>query len=626
MTVRFFLRSIFNLIARRRLALLLPTTLILGIALGCGPTLRERKPVALPTVQTESLRLNAFFEESFTRRLQRSPELQTKLGIKTDYGNWDDRSDAAALRDLARWKSELDDLHSNFEFEKLDAQAKVSFRLFEYETTMRIEGHGWRLYNYPVNQMHGLQAEIPAFLINYHKVDNRKDAEAYISRLQGVGAAFDNLIEGLVTRKSKGILPPAFVYPHVLRDCENLLVGKPFDAGPQESVLLTDFHKKIAELDIAEGDRSALSLRASEALQSSVGPAYRLLVAHLKKEGADAGEDDGVWRLPRGDEFYQFALRRTTSTDLDPSEIHVLGVSEVTRIHSEMRAIMATTGFKGSLQEFFEFMRTDKRFYLPSTAEGRSEYLLRATALVDTMRSRLDELFITKPKSAMIVKRVEAFREQSAGKAFYSGPTPDGSRPGTYYANLYRMERMPTYQMEALAYHEGIPGHHMQIAIALELESIPKFRRHGRYTAYSEGWGLYSEYFPKEMGLYADPYSDFGRLAMELWRACRLVVDTGIHDKKWTRQEAIDYLKENTPNPMGDVVNAIERYIVMPSQATAYKIGMLEILRLREDAKSQLGARFDIREFHEVVLSNGPVSLTVLADLVKSWIDQRKQE
>ncbi len=597
-------------------------TLVLGIALGCGSTINERKTVAPPAAPSDSEQVNRLFDHSFEKRLQLSPELQTRLGIKTDYGEWDNRSDAAALRELARWKSELAALHK-YDVDKLDAQAKLSFRLFEYETKMKIEGHEWRLYNYPVNQMHGLHAKIPAFLINYHRIDNRRDAEAYISRLQGVPKVFDQLIEGLVMRKEKGIMPPAFVYPHVLRDCENLLVGKPYDSGPQDSVLLKDFRKKIATLDISESERSALSLRASEALQKSVGPAYRLLVTHLKKEMADAGDDDGVWRLPRGGEFYRFALRRTTSTDQGPSEIHDLGLAEVARIHSEMRAIMSKVGFKGSLQDFFDFMRSDKGFYLPNTEEGRSEYLRQATKLVDTMRARLDELFITKPKAAMIVKRVEAFREQSAGKAFYSGPTPDGSRPGTYYANLYRMERMPTYQMEALAYHEGIPGHHMQIAIALELESIPKFRRHGHYTAYSEGWGLYSEYLPKEMGFYADPYSDFGRLAMELWRACRLVVDTGIHDKKWTRQEAIDYLKDNTPNPIGDVVNAIERYIVMPSQATAYKIGMLEILRLREDAKQQLGDRFDIREFHEVVLSNGPVSLTVLADLVQSWIDER---
>jgi uncharacterized protein (DUF885 family) len=249
----------------------------------------------------------------------------------------------------------------------------------------------------------------------------------------------------------------------------------------------------------------------------------------------------------------------------------------VARIHDEMREIMQKVGFEGNLQEFFEFMRVDPQFYYPETEEGRQRYLDEATALIDNMKTRLDELFYTKPKAELVVKAVEPFREQSAGKAFYQRPAPDGSRPGMYYANLYKMSSMPTYQMEALAYHEGIPGHHMQLAISQELDGLPRFRRFGSATAYTEGWGLYSEFIPKEMGLYEDPYSDFGRLAMELWRACRLVVDTGIHQLRWTRQEAIDYLVENTPNPVDDSEKAIGRYIVWPGQATAYKIGMLKL-------------------------------------------------
>ena len=240
------------------------------------------------------------------------------------------------------------------------------------------------------------------------------------------------------------------------------------------------------------------------------------------------------------------------------------------------------------------------------------------------MKVRLDELFITKPKADLIVKAVEPFREKSAGKAFYQSPAPDGSRPSTYYANLYAMEAMPVYQMEALAYHEGIPGHHMQIAIAQELEGLPQFRKYGRYTAYTEGWGLYSELLPKEIGLYQNPYSDFGRLAMELWRACRLVVDTGIHAKKWTREEAIDYLKINTPNPESDIVKAIERYSVMPSQATAYKVGMIKIVALREKARASLQDQFDIREFHDLILRQGPLPLAVLESLVDDWIAEKK--
>jgi uncharacterized protein (DUF885 family) len=285
-----------------------------------------------------------------------------------------------------------------------------------------------------------------------------------------------------------------------------------------------------------------------------------------------------------------------------------------------MRAIMKQVGFAGDLQDFFEFTRTDPQFYYPETSEGKQAYLDEATALIDDMKTRLDSLFKVKPKADLVVKAVEPFREKSAGKAFYQRPAPDGSRPGTYYANLYTMKAMPIYQMAALAYHEGIPGHHMQIAIAQELEGIPKFRKFGGYTAYTEGWGLYAELLPKEIGLYEDPYSDFGRLAMELWRACRLVTDTGLHAKRWTREQAIDYLLQNTPNAESDIVKAIERYIVMPSQATAYKVGMLKILELRENAKTKLGEAFDIREFHDVVLKQGALPLATLESIVDRWI------
>ncbi|MBL4635479.1 MAG: DUF885 domain-containing protein [Kofleriaceae bacterium] len=566
----------------------------------------------------ESKRLRVFFEQNFAWRLSQSPQMQTRLGHKVDYGKWDDISQEQKARKYEHWKQDLRALQE-FTVGKLDAQAQISYRLFEFDHKTKIEGYEWRLHNYPINQMHGMQAEVPAFLINYHKISSVSDAEAYVSRLQGVARLFEQLQLGLIARQELGILPPKFVYAHVLRDCENILKGKPFTNG-DDSVLLGDFRKKVDALKLSTEDSSALLAKAESALLSSVKPAYTGLLALLKVQEKVAKTDDGVWRLPKGDEFYRFALRRMTTTDKTPAEVHELGLSEVARIHGEMKEIMKVTKFTGDLQAFFEFMRTDKQFYLPNTEAGRAEYLAQAVAIIDVMRSKLDQLFITKPKAGIIVKRVEAFREQSAGKAFYSGPSPDGSRPGTYYANLYRMERMPTYQMEALAYHEGIPGHHMQVAIATELTSLPDFRRHGGYTAYGEGWGLYSEYLAKEVGLYADPYSDFGRLAMELWRACRLVVDTGIHDKKWSRQDAIDYLKANTPNPMGDVVNAIERYIVMPSQATAYKIGMIEILRLRESAKMKLGQAFDIREFHEVIIANGPVPLAVLADLVDTYI------
>ena len=307
-------------------------------------------------------------------------------------------------------------------------------------------------------------------------------------------------------------------------------------------------------------------------------------------------------------------------------EIHQLGLSEVNRIHNEMNSIKDAVGFSGSLQDFFKELKENDDFYFPQTEKGKQDYISEAENIIEKFKLKLDDLFITKPKADMIVKAVESFREKSAGKAFYQRPAPDGSRPGTYYANTYRMRMMPKYQMEALAYHEGIPGHHMQISIAQELTDLPKFRKYGGYTAYIEGWGLYSEYLPKELGFYSDPYSDFGRLAMELWRSCRLVVDTGIHTKKWTREESINYYLKNTPNDELDCIKMVERHVVYPSQATAYKIGMIKIIDLKQKAKKALGKKFDIRYFHEAILVNGAVPLTILEKQIDEMIEQVKSK
>ncbi|MBA6365547.1 DUF885 domain-containing protein, partial [Colwellia sp. BRX8-8] len=404
---------------------------------------------------------------------------------------------------------------------------------------------------------------------------------------------------------------------------QNILAGAPFEDG-KDSTILADFTKKVNKLEISTAEKSTLLAEVNTALITSIKPGYQQLVNYLETLEKKADNRDGAWKFPEGEAFFNNALQRTTTTDLTANQIHQTGLSEVARIHGEMRVIMEKVGFEGELGEFFEFMRNDKQFYYAADDAGKQRYLDEAVALIDDMEGRLDSLFLTKPKAKLKVKAVEAFREQSSGKAFYQQPAPDGSRPGVYYANLYDMQAMPTYQMAALAYHEGIPGHHMQIAIKQELTNIPKFRKFGGYTAHTEGWGLYSEMIPKEIGLYQDPYSDFGRLAMELWRACRLVVDTGIHTQKWTRAQGIEYYVANTPNAKSDAVKMVERHVVMPSQATAYKIGMLKIIELREHAKVELAEKFDIREFHDVVLRNGPVPLNVLAQLVDTYIANKK--
>tara|TARA_B110001450_G_scaffold70895_1_gene67191 strand:+ start:787 stop:2613 length:1827 start_codon:yes stop_codon:yes gene_type:complete len=574
-------------------------------------------------IEAESKKVNDFFQSSFNRGIDNYPEFQTRLGIKKDYGKLNDNSPAAAERDLKINKQELQWLIDSVNVDALSKDVLLSYKLFKQNTENSISDYKYRLYNYPVNQMFGAQSGKPAFLINMHRIDDVEDAKAYISRLNGFNKYFSQLINNLKARETIGILPPKFVYDKVVQDSENILVGQPFDNSIKESTLLKDFMKKMKKLDIDEKVKSTLERQANEALLVSVKPAYEKLINFMKGQKRRANFDHGAWKFPDGESFFNNALKRTTTTDLTAVEIHKIGLDEVARIHGEMEAIKNQVQFEGTLQNFFQFMKTDKQFYYPADQKGKDAYLAKAVLLIDSMKTRLDEIFITKPKADIIVKAVESFREKSAGKAFYNRPAADGSRPGIYYANLYDMESMPTYQMEALAYHEGIPGHHMQLAIQQELEEVPMFRKFGGYTAYTEGWGLYSEYIPKEMGFYADPYSDFGRLAMELWRACRLVVDTGIHSKKWTREEGIKYYTVNTPNAELDAIKMVERHIVMPSQATAYKIGMLKILELRKKAKDALGDKFDIRDFHEVVISHGAIPLNVLEDFIDEYISSK---
>lgn len=577
-------------------------------------------PVKVTTVKATSAseQANALFDTIFKEGVNRDPVRQTYLGIKTDYDKWNDLSESNAANELAIAKENLVRIQA-IDVTTLDVQTKISLNLFIQNLENHIADYKWRFHSYPVNQMHGTHSQIPAFLINQHSISNIKEAQDYIARVRGAQKLLEQLVEQLKLREAKGIIAPKFVFPHVIRDSKNILVGAPFDDEPN-STIFADFTRKINKLSISDDEKNTLITDVKSALIENLKPGYEQLITYLATLEKKADTRDGAWKFPDGKAFYNNALKRTTTTDLSSEQIHTLGLSEVSRIQNEMRVIMKQVGFDGSLNEFFNFMRTDQQFYYPANDKGKQRYLAEAVALIDDMQSRLDSLFLTKPKATLKVKAVEGFREKSAGKAFYERPAPDGSRPGIYYANLYDMEAMPTYQMAALAYHEGIPGHHMQLAIKQELTGIPMFRKFGGFTAHTEGWGLYSEMIPKEIGLYQNPYSDFGRLAMELWRACRLVVDTGIHTKQWTREQGIKYYTSNTPNAVSDAVKMVERHVVMPSQATAYKIGMNKIIELREQARVQLGDKFDIREFHDVVLKNGPVPLNVLADLVNDYI------
>ncbi|MEL7187936.1 MAG: DUF885 domain-containing protein [Pseudomonadota bacterium] len=572
--------------------------------------------------QDNSAALAELFETYNTALLAMNPQTKSYRGIRDeDYALWNDPSDAASDAEFRLTQSVARQMKERFDLDALSAEDALSYRLFLASAEQNAMLNPFRDLGYIFDHRRGPHTQMPAFLINIHRVSEPAHADAYVARIQGMGPQLDALTAKARERADAGVMPPDWVYPYIIADLEALI------ASGNDNAVLEDFEAKVMARPVGEGEQLDMAASATmwlgaaeEAWNTSALPAYKRLLEEMKRQKAIAPTDDGVWRLPDGDAYYAAQLKRYTTTDLTADEVHNIGLREVERIHGEMRAIMAKVGFEGSLREFFEFTRNGDQFYY----ETREDYLRDAQAKLDAMEAKLPEYFGRLPKAKMIIKPVEAFREKSAGKAFYQSPAPDGSRPGTYYVNLYNLRDQSKNELEALAYHEGFPGHHLQRALQTELGDLPPFRRYGGWTAYTEGWGLYTEELGKDMGFYTDPYSDFGRLGMELWRACRLVVDTGLHSKKWTREEAIEYLQENTPNPQGDIVKAIERYITTPGQATAYMIGKLKIMELRGQAADQLGDDFDIRGFHDTVLLSGPVPLSILEENVITWIKAQK--
>lgn len=576
-------------------------------------------------IAAESAKANAYFDRIFDEDVERSPMTQAYLGYKKDNDKWDDFSEVRQAEDLARTAQHLAELKRDINFDALDEQGKISYRLFVHSSERELEGWRWRYHGYTFTQMRGMHQEAPAFLINYHPVDNVADAKAYIARLRAMPKMFDQLMETSRASEARGILPPRFVFPLLVEASREVVTGVPFDASANKSALWGDIEGKINALKDADASqKEALLKEARAALLDSVKPAYDRLIAMFEAQGKKSTDDDGIWKLPEGADYYNFRLRGSTTTNLTADQIHELGLREVARIHKEMTAIKDKVGFKGDLAAFMAFTRDDPQFSYPTTPEGKAAYIKRCTEMIDAMRSRLDEFFGVKPKAPLVVKVVEPFREKGSASAFYEQPSADGTRPGAYYINTLDMRALPIWEMETLAHHEAIPGHHMQIAISQELENMPKFRKYGGNTAYAEGWALYAEFFPKEFGFYQDPYQDYGRLADELLRAVRLVVDTGLHAKKWTRQQVVDYFKANTPGSERDIFTESNRYVVWPGQATSYKVGQLKIIELRELAKKELGAKFDLRAYHDLVLKNGALPMNLLEENVKAWIAAKK--
>ncbi len=570
-----------------------------------------------------------WLDTKYEEMLQRSPIQLTMQGRKDRYGDVDDLSEEAQ-DELLEWYGEtVSELKENFDYDNLSQDEQISYDLWIYQYEEMKEGIDYRNMGYVFHQMGGVHTFFPSFMINFHQVDSLSDMKAYISRIEQSDRAIGQLVDLAEKQAAQGILPPAFTFETVLKQSKALVTGQPFSGTGEDAALWADMNTKIDTLlekgDIDEAEASTLREEAKEALTNHFKPGYDRLIGWLETEMPNAeAAPTGVSRHPNGEAYYNYALKVSTTTDLTADEVHNIGLSEVKRLQEEMIAIKDKVGFEGTLQEFFAFVNSDAQFFFPNTDEGRQGYLDESTKYLDELTKKLPDYFGILPKAELVVRRVESFREQDGAPQHYFPGTPDGSRAGIYYVHLSDMSSMDKTTLEGVAYHEGNPGHHMQISIAQELESVPKFRTQGRYTAYVEGWALYAELLAKEMGGYENPYYDFGRLVNEIWRAIRLVVDTGLHTKGWTEADAIAYFTENSSISQGAITAEVQRYMVIPGQATAYKIGMLKIQELRKRAETELGDAFDIKGFHDTILGGGAMPLEILERRVDQWIASKK--
>ncbi|NRD73181.1 DUF885 domain-containing protein [Shewanella sp. VB17] len=571
----------------------------------------------------------AFLERSVIQLAFDSPETLTSLGFLESVGI---KSHNAELDDdrpekLDEFFAQLDAMHKTlltYEDVNLDEDQQLSKDIALYLLDFSAKAKAYRYHNYPVNQSFGIQSGYPSFMESQHKIETLGDAENYLDRLKKVRLKFEQNLLGLKIREQQGIIPPRFVIERVFTEMTDF-VNTPIE----HNILYTSLQTKLAEAQgIPIKDQANILILAKQNIQQYVYPAYGLFIDYFSTLAHKAGNDDGLWHLPNGDKAYQLLLQFFTTTDYSADEIHHMGLAEVDRIQAEILTILESQGFdiNDGFSVAIETMAADPRFYYEDSDAGRAQILVDYQSILDEINAGLDDAFRIRPKAAMEVVRIPEFKEKTAPGAYYQQPAIDGSRPGRFFANLYDIKATPKYGMRTLAYHEAIPGHHFQIAVAMELENMPFIRKMAPFTAYIEGWALYSERVAWELGFQKDPFDNIGRLQAELFRGVRLVVDTGIHDKRWTRKQAIDYMKRNTGMVDSDVVSEIERYIVMPGQATAYKVGMMKILSLRAKARLALGDKFNLKDFHDVMLKNGPVPLDILARLVDRYIAQENEK
>lgn len=569
--------------------------------------------------------INHFYEKVFVEFMLDEPELVSSLGIPILSGMYNDELGDISLKKQLEQQKDLEKQLAtlqSYNRKKQTEQQLLSTRILEWFLSDMVNSNQYYLHNYPVNQSFGIQSGMLSFMESSHNINSEKDALAYIKRLEAFKTKYDQLLEGLKAREELNIIPPKFVIERVLTEMTNFV-----NSTMEENILYASFNSKISKLDDIE-NKEVLLENVKTAIHTSVFPAYQTLIDYFTKLEPKATNDDGVWKLPNGDEYYAYQVRSHTTLNITPEEIHNIGLKEVARIHKEMKQVLFNIGYTDTTKTIGFYMNelsNNPEFIYEDSDEGREECLADYNKMIDEINLKIDDYFNVKPQADLEIKRVPIFNEATSPGGYYSMAPMDGSRPGIFYVNLHDIRGNLKYAMATLAFHEGVPGHHFQISIASELTGVPTFRKLVPFTAYAEGWAMYSEQLAYEMGYYTDkPYANLGRLQSELFRAVRLVVDSGIHYKRWTRQEAIDYMSTNTGMVESEVVSEIERYIVTPGQACAYKTGMIKMLQLREKAMIELKDKFDIKEFHDVVLKNGAVPLDILDELVSDYINSKK--
>lgn len=600
-------------------SVLLPLLLVSASQITVAQT--AAPPAAAPAQADAAL--VAFLDEAFDRSVALSPEQMTSLGIKRDYDKLDDYTGAEAEKRLEIAETTLGEMRRRFRPESLSDAGRLNYRLYEYQVENSRRQFAFRDYNFPVSTNGSPAGSIPVFLINNHRVTSVADADAYVSRIRETERVMREVADRMRAQAAKGIVPPQMVFTPARADARKVIEGAPFGTG-KDSTVMADFRKKVTALDAPQAEKDRLLKDAQAALTGEFKRGFDTLFAVLDEIEPQAKGNDGAWSLPNGAAYYAARLQANTTTGLTGDQIHDIGLAQVAGIRAEMEAVMKRAGFTGDFQAFLKEIRTNPKFKYENSDAGREVFLTEARGVIADIMKVAPQYFHVLPKAALEVRAVEAWRQDTAPVAFYNRPAPDGSRPGIYYMNLADMTQVQRIQTAGISVHEGAPGHHFQIARQQELQGLPKFRLFGGYSAYSEGWGLYTERLGMEMGAYKDPYAEFGMLSLQMWRAIRLVTDTGLHHKRWSREQAQQFFRDNSSVSERDLVKEVDRYINNPGQATSYMIGQLKIAELRTRSEQQLGDRFDIRDFHEAILANGPMPLDILEEQVDRYIAAKR--